>query len=428
MDPRPSVMSHPSSALSSRVVVTGLGMVTSLGGTREECWRGLREGRHGFRTLDLPAPNRGELSWVGGMTYPRSLGAISMRATAEALRDAGLMLSGNGINRDRVAVVFGLSKGNPSDLGRLLDSLQEHGPGWPGTRSWLSSWPHHGASSISRWLDLRGPCIAPVAACATGLIAALQAAELIRRGECDVAIVGGADQSLSPFLLGAFRRMGVLAGVEPGHDPGRAVRPWDKARKGFLVGEGAAVLVLEREDHARARGALPYAEFAGGASGADAFHMTDLDPDPSNLGGLIGRALRRGGVDPSEIDHVNVHGTATRSNDPLECQALRLALGEGADGVSCSANKAQVGHCLGAAGAVELVFTCLAVRDQFVPPTLNLDDPDRLCDLDGTPHVGKARTIRAAVKLSLGFGGHLAAAVLRRADEPRRPPVQAGPP
>jgi 3-oxoacyl-[acyl-carrier-protein] synthase II len=214
--------------------------------------------------------------------------------------------------------------------------------------------------------------------------------------------------------------MGVFPRLKSGDDPGRAVRPWDRHRAGFLVGEGAAVLVLERDDHARARGVLPYCELAGGAFGADAHHMTDLNPDPSNLAGLIERALAWSGVEASELDHVNVHGTATRAGDPLECQALRLALGRHAASVSCTANKAQLGHCLGAAGAVELALTCLAVRDGFVPPTLNLDDPDPLCDLDGTPHVGRARPIRAALKLSLGFGGHLAAALVRQVQTPRR--------
>jgi 3-oxoacyl-[acyl-carrier-protein] synthase II len=180
------------------------------------------------------------------------------------------------------------------------------------------------------------------------------------------------------------------------------------------------VLVLEREGHARARGALPYAEIAGGALGSDAVHLTNLDPNPGRLSELIVEALRRSGVEPGEVDAINVHGTATRVNDPLECQAIRRALGTHADRVSCSANKAQIGHLLGGAGAAELAINCLSIRDQFVPPTLNLTDPDPRCDLDGTPGVGRSREIRAAVKLSLGFGGHLAVLVLRRPEGARR--------
>jgi 3-oxoacyl-[acyl-carrier-protein] synthase II len=252
-----------------------------------------------------------------------------------------------------------------------------------------------------------------VAACATGLVAALQGAALIRRGACDLALVGGSDASLEPILLAAFRRMKALARVD---DPQIAVRPWDRDRSGFLVGEGAAVLVLERLDHARARGITPYAELAGGAIGSDAYHETGLNPDPSGLARVIAQALEASGLGPSEIDAVNVHGTATLGNDPLECRAIRRAFGPEADRLACTANKAQIGHLLGAAGSAELAIAGLSVRERFVPPTLNLDHPDPACDLDGTPRIGQARPIRAILKLSIGFGGHLAAAVLRSVD------------
>jgi 3-oxoacyl-[acyl-carrier-protein] synthase II len=204
--------------------------------------------------------------------------------------------------------------------------------------------------------------------------------------------------------------------LEPGSDPKRAVRPWDEDRSGFLVGEGAAVLVLERLDHAKARGASVYAELLGGALGSDAFHETGLDPDPSGLARVIARSLEASNLGPADIDAVNVHGTATRSNDPLECRAIRRAFGPEADRLVCSANKAQIGHLLGAAGSAELAISALSVRHGFLPPTLNLDRADPACDLDGTPHLGRELPIRALLKLSLGFGGHLAAAVLRRID------------
>jgi 3-oxoacyl-[acyl-carrier-protein] synthase II len=326
------------------------------------------------------------------------------------------------VDSDRVATLIGLSKGCVRNLDRLARARQEpgsiaDGPSYPWIWEHLC-WPNAGAALIAARHDLRGPCLAPVAACATGLVAVLQGAELIRRGVCDVALAGSADASLEPILLGAFRRMGVLARSDG--DPTRAARPWDRARSGFVVGEGGSILVLEREEHARARGVLPYVEVAGGALGADAFHETTLNPDPSGLAGLIGRALTHSGLPASELDHINVHGTATRINDPIECRALRLALGDDAGRVACSANKSQIGHLLGAAGAVELAITCLAMRDGFVPPTLNLDDPDPACDLDGTPHTGRATRLRSALKLSIGFGGHLAAAVLRQPDGPRR--------
>ncbi|WP_233578570.1 beta-ketoacyl-[acyl-carrier-protein] synthase family protein [Tautonia sociabilis] len=321
---------------------------------------------------------------------------------------------------ERAAAAIGLSKGHLGLLARWCDRIDRPRdfPQAETNPDWTEAWPDAAARAATRSLGLRGPSLGPIAACATGVVAVLRAAELIRRGDCDLAIAGATDASLDPLVLGAFDRMRVLARV--GGDPKEAVRPWDRRRSGFLVGEGGAVLVLEREEHARARGVLPYAEVAGGALGSDAGHETNLDPDPRRLAALIVEAIRRGGIDPNEVDLVNVHGTATLVNDPLECRAIRLALGSAADAVSCSANKPQIGHLLGGAGAAELAIACLSLRDQFAPPTLNLTDPDPACDLDGTPGIGRPRTIRVALKLSLGFGGHLAAAVLRLPDGPRR--------
>jgi 3-oxoacyl-[acyl-carrier-protein] synthase II len=408
-------MRHP------RVFITGIGLYTCLGNDRETSWDHLRGGLQGCRFLNQPFdPGLPEYAGFPVRHSDHRPSEILLKAAMEATRDT--QFAAHPIDRERVGCVIGMSKGDLRRLATYHVNLVQKGLNQPGRAGWLGTWPHRGAAGIAHVWDLRGPCLCPVAACATGLVAALQGADLIGRGVCDIVLVGAGDSSLEPLLLGAFRRMGVLARLDEGGDPGRAVRPWDRNRSGFLVGEGAAILVLEREDHARARGVLPYAEFCGGAFGADAYHATNLNPDPSNLAGLIGRALENAGVEPSGIDHVNVHGTATKVNDALECQAIRLAFGAHADRLACSANKAQIGHLLGAAGAVELAFTALAVRDGFVPPTLNLDDPDPLCDLDGTPHVGRSMPIRAALKVSIGFGGHLAAAVLRRADAPRREP------
>jgi 3-oxoacyl-[acyl-carrier-protein] synthase II len=411
------------SAGTPRVVVTGIGLRTGLGLSAQETWENLKAGRQAFRVLDVPtAP--GTPPYVGcpvARPVNEALGTLCLAADA-AYSDAGLRLphepGGHDLDRERAAVVVGMSKGDLGKLSEMHRALYAREPDAQKTlEDWeLMTWPNSVAAFLAHFWDFRGPCLAPVAACATGLIAALQGAALIRRGVCDLAVVGAGDASLEPLVLGAFRRMGVLARVDvrAGDDPARALRPWDKNRSGFLVGEGAAVLVLERDDHARARGVAPYAELAGGASGADAHHLTDLNPDPTGLAHVIGRALADAGVAVGEIDHVNVHGTATLGNDPLECRALRMALGPRADRVACSANKGQIGHLLGAAGAAELAITCLALRDGFIPPTLNLTDPDPACDLDGTPLVGRRREIDAALKLSIGFGGHLAVAVVKR--------------
>jgi 3-oxoacyl-(acyl-carrier-protein) synthase len=244
------------------------------------------------------------------------------------------------------------------------------------------------------------------------LIAVLQGTDLIRRGICDVVIAGSVDAALEPILLRAFRTMRVLAPSVG--EPSEAIRPWDRRRRGFLVGEGGAALILERADRAVNRGITPYAEIAGGAIGADAHHETALNSDPSGLAHVLTSALQNAKVSPHLIDFINLHGTATPTNDVLECRAIRRSFGPSAERISCSASKGQIGHLLGAAGSAELALTCLAMRDGFVPPTVNLTDPDPACDLDATPLVGRARTIDAALKFSIGFGGHLVAAVLHR--------------
>ena len=406
-----------------RVVVTGIGLRCPLGHT-ELAWEGIREARSALRrvemkTWDDPSEVFGAPLGHSDRRIPENVFKM-VRAAAE---DAGIRGRNGAIDPDRAGAVIGLSKGDLVRQARIhADLLAGRDPSSGMVspfHSWAGGcWPSVAASMASRIMEARGPCLAPIAACATGVVATLRAAELIRDGTCDLVFAGAIDIGLEPLVVAAFRRMRALARVDG--DPSRAVRPWSRDRSGFLIGEGGAILVLEREGHARARGALPYAEIAGGAFGSDAAHLTDLDPDPSRLSALIGDAMRRSEVEPVEIQHVNVHGTATRSNDPLECRAIRRALGTHADGVSCSANKAQIGHLLGGSGAAELAITCLAIRDQFAPPTLNLDDPDPACDLDGTPHYGRSRPIGAALKLSLGFGGHLAVAVLRRPDGPHR--------
>ncbi len=404
----------------SPIVVSGIGLATGLGPSRVSTWQGIREGRSAVRILDWPADPGGP-PYLGapipgppeviGPDAPEPVFTILRRVASEAFRDA--RLDPLGIDLDRTGVLLGLSKGGIRSMGRVADALKDPAADADAIgRLWQGAcWPNVGASYLSAWLGSRGPCMAPVAACATGLVAVLRGVELIRSGECDLVLAGSVDSSLEPLLLGAFRKMRALARPDADQDPASAVRPWDRGRSGFVVGEGGAVLVLERAEHAIARGVQPYAQIAGGALGSDAHHETGLNPDPRLLAGLITRALERSNVNPDELDHVNVHGTATRDNDPLECGALRLALGSRFDRIRASANKSQIGHLLGAAGSAELAIACLSIRDGFVPPTLNLRDPDPACVLPHTP-TGESRPIRSALKLSLGFGGHLAAAVL----------------
>ena len=399
-----------------RVVVTGIGLVTTLGLGREATWQGLIAGKSGARWLDDQGQAGFPVAWdqpIGELDDPAH--RYLLRAGDEAVADSGLLNSG--VDRERVASLIGLSKGGFRSLVRGAEGLRSEGFDESIlARLWQQSWPSSGACLLGSRFGMTGPALAPVAACATGLIAALQGADLIRRGVCDVALVGGADASLEPLLISAFQRMKALAKVPLGSDPVQAVRPWDRQRSGFLIGEGASVLVLERRSHALARRSQVYAELAGGAIGSDAYHETALNPDPTRLAQLIQQALEDADWSLNGVDSVNVHGTATLANDPLECRAIRQVFRSHADSLICSASKAQVGHLLGAAGSAELALAALSIRDGVVPPTLNLTDPDPACDLQASDRLGRAMPIRGVLKLSLGFGGHLAAAVLAKPD------------
>jgi len=419
--------------------VTGIGLWTSLGADRESTWEGIRRGKSGATVLPsplVPSPshNLGCPLFLDLNQEPPENPTFEVvrRISSEALIDSGLLnpsvrgSEGLAVDRERVATLVGLSKGCVKNLGVLSHASSRKArnleAGEDGFASiWAhSSWPNSGASAVSRLHDLRGPCIAPVAACATGLVAVLQGMALIQHGTCDVVLAGSADTSLEPTLMGAFKKMGVLAHQDEGKGPSQAARPWDRDRTGFVVGEGGAILILESAEHAQKRGAIPYAEVAGGALGSDAYHATTMNPNPHGLAALIGRALAYSNIQPDQIDHVNVHGTGTRVNDPIECQSIQLALPKDYGRIAYSANKSQIGHLLGAAGAVELALTCLSMRDCFVPPILNLENPDPACALGDSPGIGRTQSIRAALKLSIGFGGHLAAALLRQPDGTRR--------
>ena len=251
--------------------------------------------------------------------------------------------------------------------------------------------------------------MAPVAACATGLAACLRGFELIRDGRCNVVLAGSSDASLQPAILGSFQRLGVLA--RSTEDPATACRPFDRHRSGFIVGEGAGCLVLESLEHAIARGASWYAEWESGRMLSDPSGLTQLDPQGLSLQRLL-RDLHN---EVRELpDYLNLHGTATLPNDRVESAAIRAVLGTAADGIACSSLKGGLGHLLGAAGSVELAASLLAIRDQTVPPTVNLETADPELTLDFTPQQSRQRRIDRVWKMSLGFGGHLSAASVCR--------------
>ncbi len=319
---------------------------------------------------------------------------LALRAAAEALADGHLTLAG--ANRERMGCVIGTSKGGLRSFASAWHAWRRPARGRasadrasPGDGAfWSEFQPDAAARFVAQRYDLRGAALCPVAACATGLASIARGADLIIHGTCDAVLAGSSDASLTMLVQGSFRRLGVLAhGFD---DPREACRPFDHRRNGFLIGEGAAVLLLEREDLALARGAVPYAIWLAGATASDPAHLTQMETDARSLTWLVAQVLKQGGVSPDEIDYVNLHGTATKQNDVSETRALEAALGRGASRASTSSLKGTIGHLLGGAGSVELAATLLAMRDGLVPPTANLTHPDPECPLDYTPVAGSS--------------------------------------
>ena len=410
-----------------RVVVTGIGLVTPFACDRETSWQAILQGDKSVRRVEgtdrtpcwigAPAPSELWLNsailgdefapWRHDITNDPVI-AMALQAAFDAVTDAALNRSKE--DADRRGCVIGTSKPGLRSIGRALLA----GPDFE-VDDWSRCWPNSAAQAVAQLVNANGPLLSPVAACATGLVSILRGADLIRSDECDVVLAGSSDASLTPIVLGSFQRLGVLA--REGTDPATACRPFDASRSGFVIGEGAAVLVLESLDSAVSRDAKIYAELLTGGMACDPSGITQVDPEGTSLSWLISDVLHRAGLTPAEINYINLHGTATRANDVAETRAVRTAFGSAANRVLCSSQKGAIGHLLGAAGSVETALTLLAIRDQVAPPTVNLTTPDPHCDLDYVPETSRPTTIRHAMKLSLGFGGHLAAAVFRRLEK-----------
>ncbi|MBX7168578.1 MAG: beta-ketoacyl-[acyl-carrier-protein] synthase family protein [Pirellulales bacterium] len=393
------------------IVLTGIGLVVSTGLHREAAWRAVREGRTAVRKLDdipfLPA------GMVLGATVdlptavPQQLKCIDLchRAAAEALADA--QIEWRRVDLDRFGCAI---SGHMGDAGFCEDRLGIARPD-DAIRWWDQFFPSTACSMVAARYGLAGPRTAHSVACASGLIDILSAVRMIEDDQCDIAIAGSAEGILPLFAAG-FHQMRVLAYDD---EPIRASRPFDAERKGFVMGEGGAMLVLERLSHAQRRGASHiYAEVLGGKMLAQAHHVTGLDAESESLAYLIDRTLGAAGLVPGDVDYINVHGTGTEQNDVVETRAIRRTFRRAAERARISALKSMLGHLVNASGSVELALTALALRDGYVPPTINLTRPDPQCDLDYTPLTGRRATLEHALKLSVAFGGHLAAVALRR--------------
>ncbi|HEY3393548.1 MAG TPA: beta-ketoacyl-[acyl-carrier-protein] synthase family protein [Lacipirellulaceae bacterium] len=425
---------HRAHSQDESVVITGIGVTASIGRSREAVWQAIQRGECGVgRLAGVPGIPDGMLLGAtveieGEFTGQLKNIPLCRQTAAEALADARLHLAA--VDRERFGCSIGAHMGDTGYVVERLRARSKEPPkGYPAGSSgsllpagapaqpvgspirWWQQWfPNTACAMVARDYDLRGPRLSNSTACASGTIAILKALRAIRDDQCDIALAGSSE-AIHPLFAAGFYNMGVLAEHA---EPAQACRPFDLARNGFVMGEGAAMFVLERLSHARARGAAIYAELLGGRILNDARHVTSLDANSDALAELIRGTLRTSGLAPRDIAYINAHGTGTQQNDLLESRGIRAAFGRAADAVCVSATKSMLGHLVNASGSVELAITALALRDGFAPPTLNLTRPDPECDIDCIPLVGRVRPLEHALKLSIAFGGHLAAIVLRR--------------
>jgi 3-oxoacyl-[acyl-carrier-protein] synthase II len=417
-----------------RVVVTGLGMVTPLGSGVEHTWSRLIAGDSGagpittFETSDLACRIACTVPLGDGSdgTFdpdawmePKEQRKVdpfivfAMAAAGQALDDAGWHPTSY---EDQCAtgVMIGSGIGGIGGIYDASVTLKDKGPRRispffiPGRIINMAS----GQVSIAH--GLKGPNSAVVTACSTGTHAIGDAARLIMLGDADVMVAGGAESPVDRLSIAGFAACRALS-TGFNDTPTKASRPYDKARDGFVMGEGAGVVVLEEYEHAKARGAKIYAEVVGYGMSGDAYHITSPSPDGDGAFRCMTAAVKRAGIDPGAIDYINAHGTSTPMGDELELRAVERLLGASAQGVAMSSTKSAVGHLLGAAGAIEAIFSILAIRDGVIPPTLNLDDPSVETALDLVPHEAKRKRVDIALSNSFGFGGTNASLVMRRA-------------
>ena len=412
-----------------RVVVTGMGAVTALGNDVASTWDGLVAGRSGVRRIQAWDPSR-LTSQIAGEVRDFDAShvldrkdlrrtdryiAFGLVAAREAMDEAGLPARLEGADAERTGVIMGTGLGG---VGTLVDGIltnERRGPDRISPFLIPMSIPNVGAGQVAISFGMTGPNFTTVSACATGGHAIGEAWETIRRSDADIMVAGGAEAGIFEALVGGFCAMRALS--TRNDDPEAASRPFDRNRDGFIIGEGAGVLVLEALESAEARGAEPLAELVGYGATADASHITL--PAPGGIGAVRAarRALEKAGLQPDEVDHVNAHATSTPEGDKAEIQAIRTIFGDHAPKVAVSANKSMLGHTLGAAGAIEAIATIQAITTGCIPPTINLDNPDEAAaGLDLVPNRAAQRDVRVGLSNSFGFGGQNTALVFRRWD------------
>ena len=405
-----------------RVVVTGIGAVTPLATGAEQSWQALCQGKSGIARITKFDPTGFKTQIAAELKdfHPEDfLDKKRIRrtdpfihyalvATRVAMDDSGLII--NDSNADRVGIVVGTCVGGMITYEKNLFTLREEGPDKVSPFFIPGFIPNMAAGEISIVFGAKGPSQCVVTACASGSHAIGDAFRLIQYSEADAVIAGGSDAYILPVGVAGLGRMGAIS--RRNDEPEKASRPFDKDRDGFVLGEGAGIVILEELGSAMKRGAKIYAELVGFGSNIDGFHITE--PDPENQARCIKLALSEAAISAGDIDYINAHGTSTPLNDTSETKAIKIALGKHAKEVPVSSNKSMIGHLLAGAGAVEAIFTVLTIRDGVIPPTINYDTPDPECDLDYVPNVARKAEVNIALSNSFGFGGTNAALVFRK--------------
>ena len=411
--------------MSNRVVITGLGAITPIGMGKEEFWNGLMEGRNGidkitrFDASEYGAQIAGEVKDFDPAAYIDKKESKRMdRYTQFAVAAAGMAIDDAKLDLekedlDRIGTFVGAGIGGIETMHSQYEKLFAKGPGRISPFFIPMMIANMAAGQVSITYKLHGPSSCIVTACATGSNCIGDAFRVIQRGDADVMIAGGTEAAISEAAVAGFAAMKALC-MDHNDDPAHASRPFDKNRSGFVMGEGAGLVVLESLEHAKARGAHIYAEVVGYGANSDAYHITSPAPGGEYQAKCMQAALDDAGMKASEVDYVNAHGTSTHMNDEGETMAIKSVWGEAAKDVSVSSIKSMTGHLLGAAGGVECIATALAIENDMLPPTMNYETQDEGLDLDYVPNKAKAKTVRAAMSNNFGFGGHNACLLLKK--------------
>ena len=408
--------------MSRRVVITGLGVVTSLSRQVDDLWQRILEGESGIHALKLFDTEKHKVKFAGDVwdwhptdyITPKDLKRIdrftsfALVAGNEAIKDCGIDFSKE--DSFRCGVILGSGIGGLSEIETQVERLLYKGPDRVSPMTIPKLMLNAAGGNISIQYGMRGPNYTVATACASATNAIGDAFKSIQHGDADVMITGGTEAAITPMGISGFANMKALSSRND--DPPRASRPFDADRDGFVLSEGAGLLVFEELEHAKARGAKIYGEVLGFGASGDAGHITKPDEEGHGASRAMKNALEDGGINPEDVDYINAHGTSTPLGDAAETQAMKNVYGDHAKALSISSTKSQLGHSLGASGGIELVISMKAIESNVVPPTINLNTPDEKCDLDYTPNVPKERQIKTAMSNSFGFGGHNASVIV----------------